>query len=269
MTTFNDSCRVLFVGAGPGDPDLITVKGLKALQAADLVIYAGSLVNPALLDQLKPGAEAVDSAPLTLDQVMARTVAAVRAGQSVVRLHTGDPALYGAIQEQMAVLDRAGVGYGVIPGVTAVFAAAAALNQQLTLPEVAQTLILTRAEGRTPVPEPEQLERIATLGGTVCLYLSIGMLEQVAADLLAGGVFTPRTPVAVVYRASWPDQRIVEGTLADIAGKVAEAGISRQAVVLVGEVLAARSQGVPALSKLYDPAFSHGFRQGIDRADDD
>lgn len=256
------SVAVTFVGAGPGDPDLITVKGLKALQQADLVIYAGSLVNPALLENLKPDARAIDSAPLTLDEVIAEMLDAVARGQQVVRLHTGDPALYGAIQEQMERLDLAGVSYAVVPGVTAVFAAAAALDQQLTLPEVAQTLILTRAEGRTPVPESEQLRKVAAIGGTVCLYLSVGMMAQVVDDLMAGGVFTPATPAAVIYRASWPDQQVVEGTLADITDKVAAAGIRRQALVLVGEVLGVRQQGVPHLSKLYDPEFSHGFRKG-------
>ena len=256
------ACPVLFVGAGPGDPELITVKGQKALQQADLVIYAGSLVNPALLAQLKPGASSVDSAPLTLEQVMAQMLAAVGQGQRVVRLHTGDPALYGAIQEQMACLDQAGVGYAVIPGVTAVFAGAAALKQQLTLPEVSQTLILSRIEGRTPVPASEQLRKVAAVGGTLCLYLSVDRIAQVVDDLLGGGVFTTATPAAVVYRASWPDERVVEGTLADIADKASAAGIRRQALILVGEVLAARSQGVPSRSKLYDPGFSHGYRDG-------
>ncbi len=251
---------ILFVGAGPGDPELITVKGLRALQQADLVIHAGSLVNPALLAELKPGAVARDSSPLTLEQVTELLIHGARAGQKVVRLHTGDPSLYGAIQEQMERLAAAGIGYRVIPGVTAAFAAAATLGQELTLPEVSQTLILTRVEGRTPVPETEQLTRIATIGGTVALYLSVALIDRVVDELLAGGVFTPATPAAVVYRASWPDERIVEGTLADIVGKVAAAGIGRQALILVGEVLKARQQGVPERSRLYDPAFGHGFR---------
>jgi len=251
---------VLFVGAGPGDPELITVKGLKALQAADLVVYAGSLVNPALLAELKPDSVAHDSAPLNLDETTALLVDAAKAGKRAVRLHTGDPALYGAIQEQMARLDAAGVDYAVIPGVTAVFAAAASLRQELTLPEVSQTLVLTRIAGRTPVPEREALRRLAANGGTICLYLSVGLLEAVVVELLAGGTFTPQTPVAVVYRASWPDEQIVEGTLADIAAKVAQAGIGRQALILVGEALATRSAGLQAVSKLYDPGFAHGFR---------
>ncbi len=252
---------VLFVGAGPGDPELITVKGLKALQQADVVVYAGSLVNPALLSHLKPGAEARDSASLTLEEVVAIVAAAVSAGKKVVRLHTGDPSLYGAIQEQMEALDALGISCSVIPGVTAAFAAAASLKQELTLPGVSQTLILTRIEGRTPVPETERLDRIAALGGTVCLYLSVSMMEEVVQRLLSGGVFTEVSPVAVVSRASWPDERTIEGTLGDIAEKVRCAGIGRQAMIVVGEVLSARSRGVPERSKLYDPEFGHGYRK--------
>jgi len=178
-----------------------------------------------------------------------------------VRLHTGDPSLYGAIQEQFERLAAAGIAYRVIPGVTAAFAAAASLGQELTLPEVSQTLILTRIEGRTPVPATEQLTKVAAIGGTVCLYLSVAMMDRVVSELLAGGVFTPATPAVVISRASWPDERTVEGTLADIAGKVAAAGIRRQALILVGEALAARSKGLEKLSKLYSADFEHGYRK--------
>lgn len=253
--------QVLFVGAGPGDPELITVKGLKALQQADVVVYAGSLVNPALLDECMDGCEIHDSAPLNLDQVLDILIAASRAGRRVVRLHTGDPALYGAIQEQMEALDAAAIDYAVIPGVTATFAAAASLKQELTLPGVSQTLTMTRLAGRTPVPEKEQLHRLAANGGTIALYLSVGMMEKLVAELLQGEVFTPQTPVAVVSRASWPDEQTVEGTLADICAKIEQAGIKRQALILVGEVLSARQKGVPEKSKLYDPEFSHGYRR--------
>lgn len=255
------SGEVLFVGAGPGDPELITVKGLKALQQADVVVYAGSLVNPALLEECPPDCEIHDSAPLNLDQVLEILLAGCQANKRVVRLHTGDPALYGAIQEQMEALDAAGIDYAVIPGVTATFAAAASLRQELTLPGVSQTLTLSRLAGRTPVPEKEQLQRLAANGGTLCLYLSVGMMDKLVAELLAGGTFTKQTPVAVVYRASWPDEKTVEGTLADIAAKVMQAGITRQALVLVGEVLSARRKGVPEKSKLYDPGFEHGYRK--------
>ncbi|MCF6178307.1 MAG: precorrin-4 C(11)-methyltransferase [Geopsychrobacter sp.] len=252
--------EVLFVGAGPGDPELITVKGLKALQQAELVVYAGSLVNPELLDECVPACEVHDSAPLNLEQVLQILIAGAKGGKKVVRLHTGDPALYGAIQEQMEALDAARISYRVIPGVTATFAAAASLKQELTLPGVSQTLVLTRLAGRTPVPDSEALRNIARIGGSICLYLSVGMMDKLVTELLAGGVFTPQTPVAVVYRASWPDEKIVEGSLADIAELVADAGITRQALILVGEVLKARQQGVPEKSKLYDAGFAHGYR---------
>ena len=251
---------VIFVGAGPGDPELITVKGLKALQRADLVVYAGSLVNRELLGEMKPDAVAVDSAPLDLGEIVARMAEAVAAGRQVVRLHTGDPSVYGAIQEQIEALAALGIVAEVIPGVTAAFAAAAGLGQELTLPEVSQTVIITRREGRTPVPEREKLDKIAALGATLCLYLSVGMIDEVVADLLAGGAYRPTTPVAVVSKASWPDEERIEGTLADIADRVRAAGIRRQAVILVGEALAARREGVKEKSKLYDRHFEHGFR---------
>ena len=256
--------EVLFVGAGPGDPELITLKGLRALQQAELVVYAGSLVNPALLEECREDCEIHDSAPLNLDQVLELLLKGAKAGQKVVRLHTGDPALYGAIQEQMEALDATDIPYRVIPGVTATFAAAASLKQELTLPGVSQTLVLTRLAGRTPVPDSEALRNIARIGGSICLYLSVGMMDKLVAELLAGGIFTPQTPVAVVYRASWPDEKIVEGSLADISEKVAEAGITRQALILVGEVLKARKQGVPEKSKLYDPGFTHGYRDKVE-----
>ena len=177
-----------------------------------------------------------------------------------MRLHTGDPSLYGAIQEQMEALKTHGIASEVIPGVTAAFAAAATIQQELTLPGVSQTVILTRIEGRTPVPEREQLSKIAAIGATTCLYLSVGMMEKVVAQLLAGGAFTGETPVAVVSRASWADELVVEGTLADIADRVNKAGLTRQALIVVGETLAARHMGVREKSKLYDAKFAHGFR---------
>ncbi|PLX98124.1 MAG: precorrin-4 C(11)-methyltransferase [Desulfuromonas sp.] len=253
--------KVVFVGAGPGDPDLITVKGKKILDQADVVVYAGSLVNRELLAGLKEGAECFDSASLTLDEAVAIMVPAARAGKKVVRLHTGDPSLYGAIQEQMEALQAHQVDYEVVPGVTAAFAAAASIRQELTLPGVSQTVILTRIEGRTPVPEKEKLAKIAAIGATTCLYLSVGMIDKVVSELLAGA-YSEQTPVAVVSRASWDDEMIVEGTLADIAAKVKAAGLTRQALIIVGESLAARSRGLREKSKLYDASFAHGFRTG-------
>lgn len=251
-----------FVGAGPGDPELITVKGARLLGEADLVVYAGSLVDFKLVRRYAPGAEVCDSAPMTLEETVAVMAQGVVDGKRVVRLHTGDPSLYGAIQEQMAELDRLGIGYRVVPGVTSAFAAAAALRQELTLPEVSQTVILTRLAGRTPVPERERLAEVARIGATLAIYLSVSMIDRVVAELLAGA-YTPETPAAVVARASWPDQLVVEGTLADIAAKVREAGIAQQAVILVGAVLGARRDGLTAKSLLYDRAFSHGYRKGI------
>lgn len=251
--------QVYFVGAGPGAADLITLRGQRALRDADVVIFAGSLVDRNLVQCHVTKAEVYDSAAMSLGEVITVIMDAVASGKTVVRLHTGDPSIYGAIQEQMAALDRLGVEYDVIPGVTSAFAAAAALKQELTLPEVSQTVIFTRMEGRTPVPENEQLHRLAAIGATLVIYLSIGMIEEVVAQLLSGA-YTPDTPVAVVCKASWDDEQIIHGTLDNITAKVKEAGIDRQALIVVGDVLAARREGLKAASLLYDKNFSHGFR---------
>jgi precorrin-4/cobalt-precorrin-4 C11-methyltransferase len=251
-----------FIGAGPGDPELITVKGARLLGEAEVVVFAGSLVNREILTVYCPTAEVYDSASMTMEEVIGVMASAVASDRRVVRLHTGDPALYGAIQEQMAELDCLGISYKVIPGVTSASAAAAALKQELTLPEVSQTVILTRLAGKTPVPEGERLSQIAQIGATVVIYLSVGMIAAVVEELLAGA-YTPETPAAVVYRASWPDERIIEGTLADIAEKVLAAGIDRQALVMVGEVFGARRHGLKARSLLYDGTFTHGYRTGM------
>jgi precorrin-4/cobalt-precorrin-4 C11-methyltransferase len=199
---------------------------------------------------------------MTLTEVITVMMDAIAASRSVVRLHTGDPSIYGAIQEQMEALDRIGIDYQVVPGVTSAFAAAAALRQELTLPEVSQTVIFTRVEGRTPVPENEQLAKIAALGATLVIYLSVGMIDKVVEQLLQGA-YTPQTAVAVVCRASWEDEQIIRGSLADLAASVRSAGIDRQALIIVGDVLAARREGLKAKSLLYDSEFSHGFREGV------
>jgi precorrin-4/cobalt-precorrin-4 C11-methyltransferase len=248
-----------FVGAGPGDAELITVKGARLLREADVVVFAGSLVDRELVATYAPNAQVWDSAGMNLEETTQVLAQAAMDGKRVVRLHTGDPAIYGAIQEQMSELDRLGIGYAVVPGVTSAFAAAATLRQELTLPEVSQTVIITRLAGRTPVPERERLSEIARIGATLVIYLSVGMVERVVAELLAGA-YTPETPAAVVAKASWPDEEVVEGTLADIAAKVQAAGIDRQALIIVGDVLRARREGLAAVSKLYDREFSHGFR---------
>jgi len=254
--------NVSFVGAGPGATDLITVRGARLLRHADVVIFAGSLVDLKLVRLYATKADIYDSAGMTLDDVITVIINSQAANRSVVRLHTGDPCIYGAIQEQMAALDQLGIAYQVVPGVTSAFAAAAALKQELTLPELSQTVIFTRIEGRTPVPEREQLREIARIGATLVIYLSVGMIEKVVGQLLEGA-YTAATSAAVVCRASWDDEQIIHGTLADIAEKVREAGIDRQALIIVGDVLAARKEGLKARSLLYDSGFSHAFRESV------
>lgn len=246
-----------FVGAGPGDPELITVKGRRLLEAADLVVYTGSLVPGELLQGLH--AETHDSSGLTLEQVIELLAAAWRAGKKVVRLHTGDPAIYGAIGEQMARLAELGIPWRVVPGVSSATAAAAALSAELTLPEISQSVIITRRAGRTPVPERENLPALASHQATMLILLSAGMVAEVAAELISGG-YPPSTPAAVVEKASWPEERIVRGTLEDITAKTTAAGITKTAIIAVGRVLAAAPP--PVLSKLYDPEFTHGYRNG-------
>lgn len=254
--------KISFVGAGPGATDLITVRGARLLRHADIVIFAGSLVDRRLVQLYATKADIFDSAGMTLTEVITVIMDAVEAKLNVVRLHTGDPSIYGAIQEQMEALDQLGVDYVVVPGVTSAFAAAAALKQELTLPELSQTVIFTRVEGRTPVPEREQLSLIAQLGATMVIYLSVGMVDKVVEQLLQG-VYTLTTPAAVVCRASWDDEQIIRCSLSDLSAKVHEAGIDRQALIIVGDVLAARREGLKAKSLLYDGDFSHGFRESV------
>ncbi len=244
-----------FVGAGPGDPELITVKGQRLLCEADLVIYTGSLVPVALIEGLD--GEIHNSAGMNLDEVLALMIPAWRAGKKIVRLHTGDPAIYGAINEQIAELVKEDIPFRVIPGVSSATATAAALSTQLTLPEVSQTIIITRRAGRTPMPENEDLPSLAAHQATMLILLSINMIEDVVAELLEGG-YPGSTPVAVVEKVSWPEERQLRGTLTDIAEKVKEAGITRTAIIAVGQVLA--DAPPPVLSKLYDRHFSHGYR---------
>jgi precorrin-4/cobalt-precorrin-4 C11-methyltransferase len=250
---------IIFAGAGPGDPDLITIRGQRALQEADLVVYAGSLVPEAVLKWAPPQAEKRNSAGMHLAEIVEAMVAAYRDGRRVVRLHTGDPSLYGAIYEQMAELDKQGVPYEVIPGVTAAFAAAAALGIEFTLPEVSQTLILTRMAGRTPVPEAESLKSLAAHGASMAIYLSMSMIDRVA-DILQEAYGASAT-CAVVYRASHPDEKILLTRLKDLVKEVESAGITRQAVILVGKVLDVGRDELIYKSKLYDRGFEHGFRK--------
>ena len=249
---------VTFCGAGPGDPDLITVKGQQALAAADLVVYAGSLVPAALLKWTRPDCRRLSSAGMHLDEIVAVMADAWQAGKKVVRLHTGDPSLYGAIFEQMARLSQRRIPYTVIPGVTAAFAAAAALGVEYTLPEVSQTLILTRMAGRTPVPETEALASLAAHRATMAIYLSISMVDEMTQILAEA--YGPASACAVIYRASQPDQQIVWTTAGRLADSVREAKITRTALVLVGRVLDVSLETLVHHSKLYDRHFAHGYR---------
>ncbi len=246
---------IYLIGAGPGDPELITLKGKRLIDEADVIIYAGSLVNPQVLAGHKENAEIHNSAAMTLDEVIEVMEQGVAQGKKVVRVHTGDPSIYGAIREQMDRLEALDIPYEVVPGVSSFVASAAALKKEFTLPEVSQTVICTRLEGRTPVPEREQLELLASHRTSMAIFLSVQMMDAVIERLLTH--YPETTPIAVVQRATWEDQKIVTGTLADIADKVANAGITKQAQILVGDFLGDRY----ALSKLYDPSFSHEFRQ--------
>ncbi len=245
---------VVFLGAGPGDPELITLKGRRLLDTADVVVYAGSLVNVALLDGIKAACH--DSAALDLEAIMGLLAQGYRDGLRVVRLHTGDPAIYGAIREQMQWLDSHQIPYEVVPGVSSAFASAAALKVELTVPEVTQTVIFTRQAGRTPVPERESLRNLARAQASMCIFLSVSLIGTVVADLIEGG-YPAQTPIAVVEKASWPDQQIVRGTLADIAETIKGSQIKKTAMIVVGPAL---SQESTVVSKLYDAAFSHEYR---------
>ncbi|RXI44829.1 precorrin-4 C(11)-methyltransferase [Clostridium tetani] len=247
--------KVYFIGAGPGDVDLITVKGRDILSVADVVIYAGSLVSKEHLDFCKEDVEKHNSASMTLEDVIEVMKKAKDEGKSVVRLHTGDPSMYGAIKEQMDELDKFNIEYEVVPGVSSCFAAAAAIKREFTLPNVTQTLILTRVEGRTPVPEGEDLEKLASVGASMAIFLSISMIEKVVDKLRKG--YGKNVPIAVIERATWEDQRVIIGTLDDIAGKVKEANITKCAQILVGDFIDCEYDK----SLLYDKSFSHMFRK--------
>ena len=249
---------VHFVGAGPGAPDLITQRGAAFLQSADCIIYAGSLVNPALLGLAKPGCAIYNSAEMTLEQVLDVMHRMENAGKTTVRLHTGDPCLYGAIREQMDALDAEGIPYDDTPGVSSFCGAAAALCAEYTLPGVSQTVIITRMEGRTPVPEAQQLAKLAAHGATMVIFLSIGLVDKVQQALLQSGGYRPDTPAAVVYKATWPEQRVLRCTVATLAEETRKSGITKTALIVVGDFLGRQYDR----SKLYDPAFTTGFRQG-------
>jgi precorrin-4/cobalt-precorrin-4 C11-methyltransferase len=248
--------KVIFVGAGPGDPELLTLKGAKLLRNCHCCIYAGSLVSPQVLELLPEEADKYDSASMNLDQMVDVYRDAQTRDMDVIRLHTGDPSIYGAIREQMNELDKLGIMYEVVPGVSSFQAAAAALKTELTAPEVSQTIVLTRISGRTPVPESQELTKLAQAQVTLCLFLSVDRMRDLVQALAPH--YGESCPVAVVYRASWPDQKILSGTLADIAEKVESEKITKTAMIIVGRAL---DRDIPN-SLLYDRKFTHGYRKG-------
>lgn len=250
---------ITFVGAGPGDPELLTIKGKKAIDSADVIIYAGSLVNPAVLSDAKETAKIYNSAKMNLDEVLEVMKDAESKGLNTARVHTGDSSIYGAIREQLDNLDEMGIESTVIPGVSSAFATAAALKKEYTLPDVSQTVIFTRMEGRTPMPEGESIPELASHHATMVIFLSVGFMDELSRQLIEGG-YKENTPVAVVYKASWPEEKIVTGNLKNIASKVKEAGITKTALTVVGDFLGDEY----SLSKLYDKTFTTGYRKGTE-----
>ena len=247
---------VHFVGAGPGASDLITVRGHRLINEADVIIYAGSLVNPDLLEGRKEGCQVYNSATMTLEEVTEVMREAEAAGLTTVRLHTGDPCIYGAVREQMEVLDQEGIPYDSTPGVSAFCGAASVLNMEYTLPGISQSVIITRMAGRTPVPERESIERFAAHGATMVIFLSTGMLAELSERLIAGG-YSQDTPAAIVYKATWPDEARYICTVSTLAQTASAHGITKTALIIVGEAVA---QSGFERSKLYDPSFETGFR---------
>ena len=249
-----------FVGAGSGAADLITLRGKKFLEEADVVIYAGSLVNPQLLEYTKQGCNIYNSAKMTLEEVLEVMTGAEEEGKTTVRLHTGDPCLYGAIREQMDVLNERGIAYDYCPGVSSFCGAASALNLEYTLPNVSQSVIITRMAGRTPVPEKESIESLAAHHATMVIFLSTGLLEELSKRLIEGG-YEPDTPAAIVYKATWEDEKSFVCTVETLAQTAKENGITKTALMIIGDAVAHNSY---ERSKLYDPGFTTEFRKGTD-----
>jgi precorrin-4/cobalt-precorrin-4 C11-methyltransferase len=250
--------RVYIIGAGPGDPKLLTLRGAELIARCPVVLYTGSLVPPEVIAHARPDAKVLDSSGMTLDAIVDVITAARDADHDVARVHTGDPLIFGSTAEQMRRFEALGIAYEIVPGVSSFSAAAAAVGRELTLPELSQTIILTRAEGRTPMPDGEKLADLARHRATLVFFLSITLLGKVARELAP--IYGEDCPVFVIHRASWPDQVIVRGTLADVFAKVREAKITSQSIILVGRVLTATDF---ADSRLYDPSFSHGYRKAV------
>ncbi len=247
--------KVYFIGAGPGDPELITVKGKKAIEMSGYCIYAGSLVNPDILKYCGKDTRVYDSASMTLDEIINIVEEAKKDNKDVARVHTGDPSIFGAIQEQMSELDKRGIDYEVIPGVSSFLAAASTLKQELTLPGISQTVIITRIEGRTPVPETEGLEVLAKSKATLCIFLSVNEIDKVVSILKP--VYGTNCPVAIVYKASWKDEKVIISNLSDAADEITRNDIKKTAIIIVGDVLSKNFE----YSKLYDKHFNHSYRR--------
>ena len=254
------SRTVYFVGSGPGDPELITLKAKRLVEQADVIIYSGSLFNPKNLEYAKKSAKLYDAAVIDREKIYQILRDSAKEDKLAIRFHDGDPSLFSTIREQIDKLERDGIECKVVPGVTAILGAAADLNLELTLPGITQTLIVTRAELRTPVPERESIAELARHGATMAFYLSVHLISDVVKELLKGGVYTEKTPAAVVYRATWEDEKIIKGTLGDIAKKTKDEKIIKTALIIVGEVIAPAKY---EYSKVYDASFTHGYRRGI------
>ena len=252
-----ESNTVYFVGSGPGDPELITIKAKKLIEQADIIVYSGSLLNPEILEYRKKDAQLYDAALLDREKIYGILRDSTKEGKLAIRFHDGDPGLFSTIREQIDKLEKDGLQCIVVPGITAILGAAAAMNLELTLPGNTQTLIITRAELRTPVPDREKISELAKHGATMVFYLSVHLISDIVEEILKGGIYTKETPAAVVYRATWKDQKIIKGTLGDIVNKTKESKIIKTALIIVGDVLAPTNY---QFSKVYDAGFTHGYR---------
>ncbi|MFL6406414.1 MAG: precorrin-4 C(11)-methyltransferase [Nitrososphaeraceae archaeon] len=253
-----ESNTVYFVGSGPGDPDLITIKAKKLVEQADIIVYSGSLLNPKILEYAKKDAQLYDAALLDREKIYRILRDSTTEGKLAIRFHDGDPGLFSTIREQIDKLEKDGLQCSVVPGITAILGAAATMNLELTLPGNTQTLIITRTELRTPVPDREKISELAKHGATMVFYLSVHLISNIVEEILKGGIYTKETPAAVVYRATWEDQKIIKGTLGNIVNKTKESKIIKTALIIVGDVLAPTSY---EFSKVYDAGFTHGYRR--------
>ncbi len=252
-----ESNTVYFVGSGPGDPELITIKAKNLIEQADIIVYSGSLLNPKILEYTKKDAQLYDAALLDREKIYSILRDSTKQGKLAIRFHDGDPGLFSTIREQIDKLEKDGLRCIVVPGITAILGAAAAMNLELTLPGNTQTLIITRAEFRTPVPDREKISELAKHGATMVFYLSVHLISDIVEEILKGGIYNKETPAAVVYRATWKDQKIIKGTLGNIVNKTKESKIIKTALIIVGDVLAPTNY---QFSKVYDAGFTHGYR---------